>query len=358
MNRKKLNRRSTAGKVLALFLIVSLCCSTFFMVSTSLFYHFFFTREDRSAACPELTYEDMDPAQLPRQLIQFPSGPEMLSGSLYGTGRRGVIVFAHGFASGADNHLTEALYFVQHGWRVLSFDGTGCRSSSGRSQRCLSQMSLDLLAALRYLASSELSDCPVLLYGHSCGAYAAAMALSSDYPIYGAVCLAPFNSPTELMCYQASRFVGRIAYTQYPYLWLQNQVLVGSEGNRTVTSALSQTSVPVLVVSGSNDAIVPAAISPASHQDEIANPLVSFLQIDDPYRGTHSALWLTSDAARYRSEVLDALRLRQDEAGRELTDDEAEAFLASVDRTRMFETDEAFMELIHEFFLQAVRSAS
>ena len=74
----------------------------------------------------------MSPELRARQLI-FESGENTLRGYIYGAeNTKGLVVISHGLGFDAEHYLPEVLYFVEHGWRVFSFDNTGTHESKGQ----------------------------------------------------------------------------------------------------------------------------------------------------------------------------------------------------------------------------------
>ena len=93
-------------------------------------------------------------------------------------------------------HLAEAIRFVENGYTVLLFDGTGTRASEGWGVRGLTQGALDLDAALDFVRKDEqLKELPLIVYGHSMGGYAAAVVTASHPEIDGIVSICAFDKP-------------------------------------------------------------------------------------------------------------------------------------------------------------------
>lgn len=341
-------------KKVAACLLIILC--VYFVVSllaSAVAFRLIFHRSERVEPSMEQDYLDVDPVRYPRRALSFPSGRNTLQGYLYGAGNsRGVVIVAHGLFGDADSHLAETLFFVDHGWTVFCFDATGTRGSTGSGTVGLSQMKLDLLAAIRFL-EAELPGQPLFLYGHSLGAYAAATVLNDCPEIRAAVCVAAFDSPVETMYYHSRLRVGILAATGYPFLRLWNYVLFGSEADESAAEAISQTQVPVLLIQGSEDRTVPYAISLYAHRDALRDPNVESILVEQPERNQHSTLWRTQEGAAYylrMCQALDALRGGGTETPPK---DAAEAFDAQSDRAILYALDPDFMDCVVDFFLRA-----
>ncbi len=314
-----MNRRSLLGILLATVLsTVFLFCACSFL-AVGLFYHFFYLRYD--TYCPtDLTVADLHETAVP---VTFSSDGTDLSGLFIGDGTNGVIVMVHGMRSGMDAHFAEADYFAAHGYTVFAFDGRGTRTSGGSSRDSISAARDDLDAALDYLESSAYGSLPVYLYGHSSGGYAAATELERAD---AAVVLSAFDDPIEVMCSFAGRYAGFFAYSQKPFLALWNRFHAGSDANERADEVIDRTDVPILIVSGSDDSVIPPDLSVATAVSE-SDPNVSCLE----WRGGHSGLWLCDDALAYRETVKDADP-------------------KTVDRLRYNAVDPVFLDMVLAFF--------
>lgn len=120
-----------------------------------------------------VTYEDVELGTYAREELQISSGDNMLAGYLYGEENSlGLIVLSPGHRDPNDIKLYEIMYFVDQGWSVLCYDYTGCYNSEGRNMVGYTQSVYDLDAVLTYVESEErFAEKPLLLFGHSLGAY-------------------------------------------------------------------------------------------------------------------------------------------------------------------------------------------
>lgn len=283
----------------------------------------------------ELTYDDIDQARYPREEISFLSGENRLHGALYRPKgeRAGLVLVLNGANSCLDRHLPEILWFVDHGFCALTFENTGVGESEGAGTVGIAQARLDADAAVGYIQSDEtLAGLPLTVYGHSLGGYAAATLLADTDRVCAAVCVAGFDSPNGNMHYNAKKYVGVLADAQYPFMALQNYFLFGDKADASAVSAINESRKPVMIVGGSSDEIVPGEISILNRADEITNPNAVTLEITEPYRGRHSAAWLSEDAAKYLAETKNP-----------------------TDKRRANELDADFMQSLLAFFRQAIR---
>ena len=236
-----------------------------------------------------------------RALFRFPSGDNLLNAARYDVpDPKGLILVVNGIGAGIDAHLPEIQYFTAHGYSALTWDATGIGESEGSWSVGLQQIKLDLLACLDWLEREESrEELPILLYGHSAGGYAAATALATDHRIDGVVCISAFNSPLDILLWHARSYVGFLADTQIPFLRLENRILFGEEADGSAWEAVSAARVPVLIVQGDSDDLVPYSQSLIRYEEDFANPGVRCLEITTEYRNEHNTPWLSEASACY-----------------------------------------------------------
>lgn len=304
---KPRQNRTILKKAVVALLILLLSYITVSMGVSAMVFRILFQRTESDPAA-ELRYTDVDPQKYPRQAMRFASGGNSLQGYLYGAAdARGVIVVANGIHAPADTHLPEILYFADNGWRVFTYDGTGVGDSEGDGIRGLSQSKIDLENAIAFLRSNGATkDLPIVLYGHSAGGYAAAAVLREVDGLCAAVCIAGFDLPCEIMLYHARQRVGALADIEYPFMRLQNFFLFGKDADLSAWESISGSDIPVMIVEADGDTVVPQALGIGRYRERIQNPNAVFLTVDEPYRNTHAAMWLSAEAAAYRAQERDA----------------------------------------------------
>lgn len=324
-------RKKYVKRVLCALLLIVLFFVTVSMISSVIIFQAIYPRYDEPNAFT-LRYEELDSAAYPREELSFRSGENRLNAYCYHCADpEGLVVIAAGMGDGASAHLSEMMEFVNGGFDVFCYDATGVGDSEGRGIVGLSQPGIDLRAALDYIGSDEdLNRLPVLLYAHSAGGYGAITCVGDYDRIKAAVVMCAFESPVELMLVSARERVGILADIEYPFMALENSFLFGEKADVSAAGCLKNCDIPVLILEGEEDEIIPVSLRLSSYQDEIKNPLVSFREIS----AGHTGLWLSDEAQAYR----------------EAYADEAQANLIKAN-----ETDEAFMREILAFYHDAIR---
>ena len=294
-------------KVCIIFIVSVLVYTAMSMIGSVIIFNIIFSRSANIEAF-ELTYQDVDSSAYPREEVYFMSGGNKLYGCVYKPEKssQGLILLANGMNCCIDRHLPEIMYFVDNGFTVMTYENTGVDKSEGGGTVGIAQARLDADSAIDYISKdSELSRLPLVMYGHSLGAYASATVLNDKKEVRAVVCVAGFNSPNENMLHFAKKYVGAFADLQYPFMCLQNFFLFGTIADDTAINAINSTKVPVMVIGGNSDDTVPDEISILNRKGEITNPNAEIVEITEPYRGEHSTAWLSAESAKYLEETKD-----------------------------------------------------
>ncbi len=93
-----------------------------------------------------------------------------------------IVVFDHGMGGGHLSYMKELEMLARHGFKVFSYDHTGCMQSGGESCVGFTQSLSDLNACLKTLKSDiNYKDSKFAVMGHSWGGYAA-LNISAFHP--------------------------------------------------------------------------------------------------------------------------------------------------------------------------------
>lgn len=332
-----LKRHKALKRALVILLVTLLSFAVFSVAASAFVFEMIFARTDTHDEAL-LTYTDVNAESYPRKRIDFYSDGTRLCGYLYGDeleDRCGTVLIAGGIQSTADRYLSTVMFFVDNGWCVFCYSGTGVGESEGDSLIGLTQSRLDLDAAIDRIASEpRLSSLPLVIYGHSVGGYAA---LTAADKVAAVVSIGAFDTPNRTMLYYAKQYVGAFADIEYPFMCLHNRFLFGEGANLSAVDAVNATDTPVLIIEGSEDTVVPKAISVGSRFDEITNPNASYIEVSDALRNGHSNVWLSADAAQYGAVLA-----------------ERDGEVTAEERLRSQSLDTEFMEYLISFFNAAI----
>lgn len=311
-------------------------------------------RPQNYTSCLAPVYSESDAKSYPRKEIEFCSDSDTLNGYIYGEGNtNGIVLVIHGMNSSSAHHLPEIKFFVDNGWVVFGFDGC---DENRRCANILIQLSRDVSSAIEYLQSSnEYRSMPIVLFGHSLGAYAASCVLGEYPSVRSAVCISGFNSPTETMKYFSEKYVGKLAVVSYPYVQLYNFITYGTDSMVTAVDGINSTDKPVFIVCGDDDSVIPYELSILSHRDKITNTNVRYLLIDSEYRNGHSNSWLSREAGEYLNEMTEELESLDAHYSGDIPDDEEQRFVQALDTDLLSELDYDFMNEVNNFFIDSLK---
>ena len=352
--KRQFRHKTLAAVILVTVLLLTFIIGSFVMIDS--IFSDMFGRVNKPEQSVYMTSDDFS-RDYPRTEIKFLSEDNELTGYIYGPSKnaKGMVVISHGIGGGADSYFQEAIYFARKGYKVLSFSNTGCHESEGKGTTGLSQSVIDLDAALDYVeAQEEFEDLPVFLYGHSWGGYAVTAILNYDHPVAGVVSIAGYNTPMEMIMAWCKPQMGTVAsYIEYPFIWIYQKLLFGGASNLSAADGINNVETPVLIIHGTEDEVI-ACDGPSimAHRDEITNPNVMYMTIEEEGKNHHSDLWMTQEAKEYVRDLAWELEmLHVDKA----SEDEIREWYKTVDREKASELDDAFMHDVYTFFKDAVK---
>ncbi len=329
------NRRKTVlRKVIKAILISILLFIAVSVIMTAIVFKVMFPRSTGDTAF-SYSYSEIDAAAYPREEFTFESDGESLFGCLYrARDPKGLVVVVNGINNGADSHLPLITDFVDNSWSVATYDATGVGKSGGSGVFGLAQIKIDLESFLDFISKDQrFTGLPVVLFGHSAGGYACAALLEEADGICGAICVSAFDSPNETMLYHARRYTGFLADVEYPFMAAGNYLLFGADADVSAHDAINSTDVPVALISGSSDDVVPYEIGLLKYDGEFENPNVVCLEIDDGERSEHATPWLSAGSAAYVNSYVEGQQ---------------------VDKGAANELDRSFMDFVFDFYEKAI----
>ena len=217
---------------------------------------------------------------------------------------KGVAVFAHGLGCGGHNfYLPFIDYFTANGYLAFAYDATGNGQSDGENVIGLPQAVVDLDYALRHIKTvTEYQNLPIVLFGHSWGAYAAGSVLNFHKDVQAVALVAAFNESEDQLLYQSTAYVGEFANFGLPFVALYEKLKFGKKyADATVVNGLKNSAVSAVIVHSTDDPTVP----PDQGYDKFLNAFqgndrFQFAFFED--KG-HERLLFSDDALSYRDEI-------------------------------------------------------
>ena len=283
---KKKERRkkffSRLAKVITGFVVVSL-------TATEAMMFILFGRSEPVMDKPFGLAERAAAGGLRVRTLEFMSGANRLKGYvILPEAPRALMLAVHGVRASSDALEPVIEYFVRQSYAVMTFDGTASGRSEGSRTVGLQQQRYDVQAALAWIRQDpQLNGMPLVLLGHSAGAYGVA----AETPASGAVasvCVSGFDSPLGTMHYWAEHYAGALTNVEYPFLWIREHAAKGGDANVSASRMLTSCGVPALVVHGSADEVIATQISLYQALQEHPGANVSTLFITDPRHRGHS----------------------------------------------------------------------
>ena len=235
--------------------------------------------------------------------VIFRSGRSRLAGYLWNeAGTRGLIVFAHGMGAGVEYYLPEIHRFAARGYKVFAFEYSGYPSSSGRFYG-FPQAVIDLKNALDFIDDGSL---PVILIGHSMGAYAVCAARQlTDKRVDGIVAYAPFSSSDEAVIAQATGGNQKGGRLLCGLILPIQRVLFGKNCNPSAVKGLSRADTPTLVLQGSEDReVIPDGCALYARRGELTDFPVTFRLIENEDGNGHMTVIRKKGSRTVNEEIM------------------------------------------------------
>ena len=195
MNKK---RKKLLSRVLIILLVFVVSVPTVQLpAATVIIYESIFHRRYETA--PWLGFELSDFPGLSCTELTFPAAGEELTGYFYTAGAtaenaKGIVIVSHGHGGGGQNsYMPFADAFADAGYLVFAYDAPGNDKSPGFVGG-LPRGVMALSGAIDYVSSrEELAGLPIMLFGHSWGAYSGANVLNLHPEIAAAAFVSGFN---------------------------------------------------------------------------------------------------------------------------------------------------------------------
>ena len=212
---------------------------------------------------------------------------------------KAMVIIAHGMYGSSDGFEPVVQYFAERNYSVLIFDGTAVGRSEGSRVVGIQQSRYDVRAAAEYVKNNALSrDIPLILFGHSAGAYASAVE-AERAGADAVVCISAFEKPVDTMRYWARTYASILGEIETPFLLAHEYAALGSEANTSASDSIIASSVPALIAHGANDDAIPLEISLYEKlEDDSAssNAINLYIEENSEHDG-HGDILFTEDGA-------------------------------------------------------------
>lgn len=288
--------------------------------------------------------------------IEFKSYKNTLRGHVWGNSEsEKLAVISHGIGAHSNDYYSEMIYFVNNGYRVVTYDSTGTARSDGKGTTGLTQSALDLHNALGFIESDdELKNLPVYLFGHSWGGHAVTAVLNYNHPNVKAVAsVAGYDSNGGIMkeWMITTMGMGNFAHVIFPFAAFWARIDSHGAYGMTGVKGINNVDIPVLAVQGGKDDVV-WSDSIYNHRSEITNSKFEYLFFEE---GTHSGILNPDDeeVVAYRNEKSEEFEKLYEEYNNNVPESALKEFFNNLDKTKYNDVNHATMDKIKEFFLKA-----
>lgn len=204
-----------------------------------------------------------------------------------------LIIIVPGFHSVCRNYAGIMNEFSLKGYDVFCFDSTGHGESGGESSVGFSSIIADLRATVEFINNnSEFGYDDVFLFGHSRGGYAVCCMINELDNISAIVSVNGINSAMDgIMSYSVDA-VGKISYLNYPFLWLYQSMLMGSDVvGLDAYEEICDSSVPSLIIQSEEDEILnDGKYSVYAQRDENAPDVSGFVMYTVDGKDGHTSV--------------------------------------------------------------------
>ena len=280
---------------------------------------------------------------LKKEAVSFTaSAGHTLQGYLYqfdGAREDRLVVFEHGFGGGHRAYMKEIVKLCEHGYKVFSYDHTGCMESGGETPNGLAQSLCDLNDCINMLKRDErFKSLKLSVMGHSWGAFST-MNIAALHPeVTHVVAMSGFVSVPLMI---QSSFTGLLS----PY---QKAVLELEEKSNPVFSkynsaqSLRSSGVKALLIYSDNDHICKAVHRQTLIKELADVDTVKFIITKNKFHNPN----YTEDAAKYVVKFGEARKHLV--KSKKLNEEKTQQFLFSFDWDRMTAQDAAVWQKIYE----------
>ncbi len=260
---------------------------------------------------------------------------------------KGLVVIAHGLGGGGHNPYLEVVdYFASNGYAVFAYDATGNNESEGNSVKGLPQGLIDLNYVLDFIyETSDFDGLPVMLFGHSWGAYSAGSVLNLHPEVKAVVMVAGFNQSMDIIMEEGRRIAGDVIDSLLPYLSLYERLKFGKYSSYTCIQGFNKSEAGVMIIHSSDDAMISSDLSYdifyELYQD---NPRFHFINYDN--RG-HDYVYYSDAARAYKDQFNQGFQDYVNSLEGDLTPELKASYLQEhLDKKTIYELDQDLMDRI------------
>lgn len=320
---------------------------------TVIIYESAFGTRYETASWMEFSAKDFEGLHMERS--DFLSDGVMLAGYKYskdGAEATGVVIVAHGLGGGGQNQYMPIVdFFASNGYAVFAYDARGNDNSQGDSVRGLPQGVIDLDSAICHVESlDEYENLPIMLFGHSWGAYSSGCALALHPEIKAAALLSGCNESEDLLRYYGTQTAGAAGELLMPYFTAYETLKFGEKyASLSAVEGMESSEAEILIVHSRDDDVVPVQYGYDHFFERFSqNERFEFILYEN--KG-HGYLFCSDDALEYQAKLNAAYTEYIEGGDMEYNAENKEMFMRNhLDKVQCFEPDAELMMQILKLY--------
>ena len=170
---------------------------------------------------------------------------------------KALVVVVHGMCGSHKNYLDICNYFVSNDYAVFSYDATGSGESEGKKVGGFAQGLADLDYVLNYVKTlPEYAGLPIMLMGHSWGAFCVTNILNFHPDIKAVVSVSGFDTSAALLEQYTEVNIGKAATLLMPYIRLYERIFWGKYATTSACQGFANSRARVMVIHSTDDPTV------------------------------------------------------------------------------------------------------
>lgn len=264
---------------------------------------------------------------------------------------KGVIVIAHGLGGGGHNsYMDVANHFATNGYIVFAYDATGNDESEGDNVRGIPQGLIDLDYAIQFVKENEeFKDLPIMLFGHSWGAYSVGSVLNVHPDIRAVVMIAGFNKSADIIEEEGQRIMGSGMSLLMPYISIVERVKFGTYASYNCIDGFEASNAGVMIIHSVNDDMVSFENQFERFSDTYQNnSRFTFIRYEN--RG-HDYVYYSDASKEYRNEINNQFTEYVNSLDAELTAEIKTDYMNEhLEKNMLFDLDIELMDKIVSFY--------
>ncbi|MBO4864057.1 MAG: alpha/beta fold hydrolase [Eubacterium sp.] len=206
-----------------------------------------------------LRVEDFEGLQCKEYSFTSDKG-QKLAGYLYSSGeeQHGIVIMAHGFGGGGHNSYMDAAdFFARNGYLVFAYDATAMDKSEGDGLGGVPQGVIDLDHAISFVESNdEIPDLPIVLFGHSWGAFCVSAVLNYHPEVKAVIECCGFDRSSDMFESGGKDQAGPVIYAMTPFIRIHERFKFGKYATKTAMDGFEATDASIMVVHSADDNVI------------------------------------------------------------------------------------------------------